>query len=282
MHALVHSQVQKAEARYKLSQELLLYHMSIPQNDIDEILNESEPLPDFSSFTFCPRNVSDQMSIRISIKMFENLGFIRTFQIQRHKLARFVLMVQKGYRDTPYHNWLHAFSVAHFAYALLVNLKLTERKILTPLQSLSFLIAGFCHDLDHRGMSNSYQAHTSSPLARLYSSEGSLNERHHLSQAICILNDENSKILDSLTTEQFKECIDHLRELILDTDLANHFRKFKYLQQLNSQNIFNVQHQRLLMSLLITCCDLNDQIKSWNTVQQVAVSKFVFGAKLMI
>lgn len=29
MHALVHKQVQKAEARYKLSQELLLYHMKV-------------------------------------------------------------------------------------------------------------------------------------------------------------------------------------------------------------------------------------------------------------
>lgn len=63
-----------------------------------------------------------------------------------------------------------------------------------------------------------------SPLAKLYSSEGSVNERHHLSQAICILNEENCKILDCLTTEQFKACIDDLRKLILATDLANHFR----------------------------------------------------------
>lgn len=62
-----------------------------------------------------------------------------------------------------------------------------------------------------------------SPLARLYSSEGSVNERHHLSQAICLLNDENCKILDSLNTEQFKECIDYMKELILATDLAHHF-----------------------------------------------------------
>lgn len=29
MHALVHKRVQKAEARYKLSQELLLFHMKV-------------------------------------------------------------------------------------------------------------------------------------------------------------------------------------------------------------------------------------------------------------
>jgi cGMP-dependent 3',5'-cyclic phosphodiesterase len=109
-------------------------------------------------------------------------------------------------------------------------------------------------------------------LARLYSSEGSVNERHHLSQALCILNDPDSKILDALTTVEFKECIDILRDLILATDLANHFRIIGQLKLLNATNVYEPRNQRHLLSLLITCCDLNDQIKSWKTVQHVAVS----------
>ena len=34
---------------------------------------------------------------------------------------RFILMVRRGYRDPPYHNWIHAFSVAHFCYLLVKN-----------------------------------------------------------------------------------------------------------------------------------------------------------------
>lgn len=64
------------------------------------------------------------------------------------------------------------------------------------------------------------------------------------------------------------ESIDVVRELILATDLANHFRILKELKQLNADNIQG--KQRLLLSLLITSCDLNDQIKSWRTVQRVA------------
>lgn len=131
MHALVHRQVQKAEARYKLSQELLLYHMKVPDVDIQSLLSDTTPLPDFSSFNFCPRSVNDHVSIRISLKMFENLNFCKKFHIRRDKLARFILTVQKGYRDTPYHNWYHAFSVAHFAYCLLYNLKLTQKAVLS-------------------------------------------------------------------------------------------------------------------------------------------------------
>lgn len=35
-------------------------------------------------------------------------------------------MVKKGYRNPPYHNWIHAFSVAHFAYVMAKNARLHE------------------------------------------------------------------------------------------------------------------------------------------------------------
>uniref|UniRef100_A0A182JPV1 Phosphodiesterase n=1 Tax=Anopheles christyi TaxID=43041 RepID=A0A182JPV1_9DIPT len=279
MHALVHKQVQKAEARYKLSQELLLYHMKVPDAEVNHALEavkepdreQTELYRTFPRFDFCPRDVKDHaLSVQLAMRMFYDLNFVGSFKIQEYKLARFVLLVQKGYRDTPYHNWWHAFSVAHFAYTLMMNLRLIERGIITKMQGFSFLIAAFCHDLDHRGISNSYQTQTSSPLARLYSSEGSVNERHHLSQAICILNDSSSKILDGLSTTEFKECIDYLRELILATDLANHFRILPRLKKLRAEYLTEGSNQRLLLSLMITCCDLNDQIKSWKTVQHVA------------
>ncbi|XP_049301647.1 cGMP-dependent 3',5'-cyclic phosphodiesterase-like [Anopheles funestus] len=279
MHALVHKQVQKAEARYKLSQELLLYHMKVPDMEVNHAIEavkepdreQDELYQTFPRFDFCPRDVKDHaLSVQLAMRMFYDLNFVGSFKIHEYKLARFVLLVQKGYRDTPYHNWWHAFSVAHFAYSLMMNLRLIERGIITKMQGFSFLIAAFCHDLDHRGISNSYQTQTSSPLARLYSSEGSVNERHHLSQAICILNDSSSKILDGLSTTEFKECIDYLRELILATDLANHFRILPRLKKLRAEYLTEGSNQRLLLSLMITCCDLNDQIKSWKTVQHVA------------
>ncbi|CAD7085831.1 unnamed protein product [Hermetia illucens] len=273
MHALGHKRVQKAEARHKLSQELLIYHMKVPEEDVRNLLTTlNQPTPvieNFASFTFCPRDIDRSITVNMAMKMFFDLDFVKKFKMRRDKLARFLLVVQKGYRDTiPYHNWLHAFSAAHFAYCLVRNLRLIERGFLSDLQSLSFLIACFCHDLDHRGTNNSYQMESKSTLARLYSSEGSVNERHHLSQAICILNDENSKILDCLSTDQFKECIDYLRELILATDLANHFRIFKQLKNLTQENLKD--NTMLLMSLLITCCDLSDQIKPWPTTHYVA------------
>lgn len=60
------------------------------------------------------------------ISMFEDMGFINTYKINMHTLARFCLMVKRGYRDPPYHNWMHAFSVSHFCYLLCKNLELSN------------------------------------------------------------------------------------------------------------------------------------------------------------
>lgn len=58
------------------------------------------------------------------------------------------------------------------------------------LEGLALLTSAVCHDLDHRGTTNSFQMATESVLASLYSSEGSVMERHHLAQTLCILNIE--------------------------------------------------------------------------------------------
>ena len=86
----------------------------------------------FQRFDFCPRDVKDHaLSVQLAMRMFYDLNFVGSFKIHEYKLARFVLLVQKGYRDTPYHNWWHAFSVAHFAYSLMMNLRLIERGTIT-------------------------------------------------------------------------------------------------------------------------------------------------------
>ena len=39
---------------------------------------------------------------------------------------RFLLMVRKGYRNPAYHNWIHAFTVAHFCFLLYKNAKISS------------------------------------------------------------------------------------------------------------------------------------------------------------
>lgn len=84
--------------------------------------------------------------------------------------------MKKGYRDAPYHNWIHAFSVTHFSYLLMKNLRLIDDYYISSLEAFVFLVSCLCHDIDHRGTNNSFQTKCGTVLASLYSSEGSVME----------------------------------------------------------------------------------------------------------
>lgn len=111
-----------------------------------------------------------------------------------------------------------------------------------------------------------------SVLAALYSSEGSVLERHHFAQTIAILHTDGCNIFENLSEEEYKQCLDYIREIILATDLAHHFRIIKYIQQLleSGYDSSNIEHHQLLLCLLVTSCDLSDQTKDWNNTKEIA------------
>ena len=71
--------------------------------------------PEFDQFSFSPRKISDNdsgsfdllvftinewqiLSVVAMFGMFEDLGMISRFRIARDSLARFILLVRRGYR----------------------------------------------------------------------------------------------------------------------------------------------------------------------------------------
>ena len=48
-----------------------------------------------------------------------SLALFPPFRFGIDELRRFVLTVKKNYRDVPYHNWTHAFAVAHSMYLVI-------------------------------------------------------------------------------------------------------------------------------------------------------------------
>lgn len=64
-------------------------------------------------------------------------------------------MVRKGYRNPPYHNWYHGFSVAHFCYVLFKNCN--KLSSLEDIEALALFVSCLCHDVDHRGTNNAFQ-----------------------------------------------------------------------------------------------------------------------------
>ncbi|PWA16045.1 hypothetical protein CCH79_00018747 [Gambusia affinis] len=70
-------------------------------------------------------------------------------------LCQWVLSVRKNYRKSvAYHNWRHALNTAQCMFALLKSGRLQNN--LNDVEILALMIATLCHDLDHRGVNNSY------------------------------------------------------------------------------------------------------------------------------
>ena len=227
---------------------------------------------DFSKFHFCPRTIPDRDSVGAMFLMFSELGMVSRWRIARDSLARFILLVRRGYRSPPYHNWCHGFTVAHFVYLVLTNSSLLARGLLTHLEAFALMIAAMCHDLDHRGTNNSYQISSNSVLACLYSSEGSVMERHHFAQSMCILNTEGCNILESLGKTDYTRCLDLIRDNILATDMAHHIRAVPEMEGMIGGGGLagSERHHFLLSSLLMTSADLSDQTKDWSNARHSA------------
>ncbi|XP_053151773.1 cAMP and cAMP-inhibited cGMP 3',5'-cyclic phosphodiesterase 10A isoform X3 [Hemicordylus capensis] len=183
------------------------------------------------------------------------------------KLCRFTMSVKKNYRRVPYHNWKHAITVAHCMYAILQH----NRWVFSDIERRGLLIACLCHDLDHRGYTNSYLQKFDHPLAALYST--STMEQHHFSQTVSILQLEGHNIFSNLSSSEYEQVLEIIRKAIIATDLALYFGNRKQLEELHqthSLNLKNQAHRDRVIGLMMTACDLCSVTKLWHVTKLTA------------
>ena len=215
--------------------------------------------------------------------MFHDLGLVSKFSLDHKTLCRWIMTVKKNYRpEVVYHNWRHAFNVAQMMFTSLLNSGWWEG--FGPIRCLGLLVACLCHDLDHRGererdlclyliscltisgTNNNFQMATNSPLAQLYST--STLERHHLNQALIILNLDGHRILDNLTPAEYGSVLSVIEEAILATDLSLHFAHLDQLTDLSkagpaSLDWGNKDTVSITLAALMTASDLGAVTKPW-------------------
>jgi hypothetical protein len=77
------------------------------------------------------------------------MWFTQPFGVTESTLRAFLLQVHTAYLPNPYHNFTHAFDVAHAIFVTLVAFD--ARKYLRPIDVLALMIAGITHDVGHPG-----------------------------------------------------------------------------------------------------------------------------------
>ncbi|XP_029442010.1 cGMP-specific 3',5'-cyclic phosphodiesterase [Rhinatrema bivittatum] len=268
--------VERAMAKQMVTLEVLSYHASATEEDTRELqVTATAIVPSAQSlrlmdFSFSDFELSDLDTTLATIRMFTDLGLLQSFQIKYEVLCRWILSVKKNYRkNVAYHNWRHAFSTAQCMFAALKTGKMQSK--LRDLEILALLIAALSHDLDHRGVNNSYIQRSDHPLAQLYGH--SIMENHHFDQCLMILTSPGNQILSGLSLEEYRSVLRVIKQAILSTDLALYMRRRGEFFDLVGSNLFsweNAQHKELFVAMLMTACDLSAVTKPWPVQQHVA------------
>ncbi|XP_058522893.1 cGMP-specific 3',5'-cyclic phosphodiesterase isoform X2 [Ochotona princeps] len=268
--------VERAMAKQMVTLEVLSYHASAAEEETRELQSlaaavvPSAQTLKITDFSFSDFELSDLETALCTIRMFTDLNLVQNFQMKHEVLCRWILSVKKNYRkNVAYHNWRHAFNTAQCMFAALKAGKIQNK--LTDLEILALLIAALSHDLDHRGVNNSYIQRTEHPLAQLYCH--SIMEHHHFDQCLMILNSPGNQILSGLSIEEYKTTLKIIKQAILATDLALYIKRRGEFFELIRKNQFDVEDPRqkeLFLAMLMTACDLSAITKPWPIQQRIA------------
>ncbi|PFX17416.1 probable 3',5'-cyclic phosphodiesterase pde-5 [Stylophora pistillata] len=262
-HAKLYDKIRRSEQKHRVALEVLSYHSKCSERELtnSQEMPVQEPFPSLESYKFdsysLVRDGTDFMPSLV-IQMTKNLFSLQRFGVD--ELWRFVLTVKKNYRDVPYHNWTHAFAVAHSMYLVIRS----GNEKFTALEALAMFFASLCHDLDHRGRTNSWMKNEQTPLAAVYST--STMEHHHFNQTITILQHEGHNIFSHLSPAEYKTVLGYMKECILATDLALFFGNKSKLNDMVEKGQFtwdNQEHRKLLRAICMTACDLSACTKPW-------------------
>ncbi|XP_047668375.1 cAMP and cAMP-inhibited cGMP 3',5'-cyclic phosphodiesterase 10A isoform X3 [Tachysurus fulvidraco] len=257
--ANMYHRIRHSECIYRVTMEKLSYHSICTSEEWKTLTQLNLPTPIYKEIEMFHFDISpyEELWPAVFVYMVHSSCGKNSFELE--KLCRFTMSVRKNYRRVPYHNWKHAVTVAHCMYVILQK----TSGIFTELERKGLLIACLCHDLDHRGYSNSYLQKFDHPLAALYST--STMEQHHFSQTVSILQ-EGHNIFSNLTSSEYEQVLEIIRKAIIATDLALYFSNRKQLADLLSTgalDLNNHAHRDRVIGLMMTACDLCSVTKLW-------------------
>jgi len=244
----------------------------------------------WQSWIFNPLNLTkDQQKALTAWAVYNHQGcstFARD-SVPDAKMQSFVSGCESSYLANPYHNYAHALDVVHTASRVL---KTSHAELfLTEIEQFSVLIGGIGHDLGHPGVNNPFLIEASHELALRYNDKSPL-ENMHCSKLFTLCANADSNIFASMARDQYREIRRHCIEMILHTDMVQHFAMVKELAMLYQMNsdMFDAteiadletmqdpnesellrqgDNKKLVMNLILHSGDVSNPYKSWGVCE---------------
>jgi cGMP-dependent 3',5'-cyclic phosphodiesterase len=294
-HSRTSAALRRAEQHRQVALEIISYHTQPRTERIAEALavwrrlaeEKSEWLEHVDDLDWRPRELNALTLAAGVFEMVRRQGIPERLAVDDMTVMCFILTVQASYRQVPYHNWIHAVTVAHFCHVARVRYGLAqrlcgsssgrelERTVHMELDAL--FLCCLCHDMDHRGLTNKFQESLGTPLASLYSSEGSVMERHHLAMMMTVVSLDGCRVFQNLPVAEYQRVVRFLEHMILETDLAVHFKYWGETQRRMRSAEWSVGDETdrwAVLGALMTACDLSGSAEVWD--MQLAAAESVY------
>ncbi|KAJ3031433.1 UNVERIFIED_CONTAM: hypothetical protein HDU68_004123 [Siphonaria sp. JEL0065] len=196
--------------------------------------------------------------------LFERADLFSHFDIPYEKFWKFVATIETAYHaDLPFHNASHATDVLH-CIAHLAQLE-TINCIIGESELLCIYLAAMIHDVDHPGVNNNFLSTTYDVRAILYNDK-SILENHHLATAFSLMSRHDLDFLGQLPRAEFKQLRETVIEMVLATDLSQHFGLLASFKNKIAQ-AFDPKESRedriILLKILMKCADVSNPTKEW-------------------
>eukprot|EP00747_Dinoflagellata_sp_TGD_P089602 gnl/TRDRNA2_/TRDRNA2_164387_c0_seq2.p1 gnl/TRDRNA2_/TRDRNA2_164387_c0~~gnl/TRDRNA2_/TRDRNA2_164387_c0_seq2.p1 ORF type:complete len:931 (-),score=165.28 gnl/TRDRNA2_/TRDRNA2_164387_c0_seq2:202-2994(-) len=203
--------------------------------------------------------LTEEAQFALFLQTMEECSVFSEIEVSLATMRKFFSAVKKMYRDTPYHNFLHALSTVHYSYRFLkaadVQSKLSKPDI------FAMCVASLCHDIDHRGRNNAFEVLTRSDLAIRYNDQAPL-ENHHCAQAFTIIlcGGAGSNIFAKLDQADYALVRKRMISAILATDMARHGHHVRLVTDFRLTDELDEGQKQFLIELFVHAADIGNQM----------------------
>ena len=134
-------------------------------------------------------------------RIFENLDFMKKFNIEPANLKMFLSEIAQHYTQAPFHNMTHAFNVTHVMYWIINpdRNSIFSSQIFDDIDKFCMILGCIGHDLEHPGLGNTYFQKSNHVLSQIVNGK-SILENYHCFALFHIL--ECSNLLSGIETEK--------------------------------------------------------------------------------
>ena len=217
---------------------------------------------DFSIFELDKASNRHPMAMLVMYYV-EHLKLDQELPIDHNNLVRLMLNIEQGYKDVPFHNYVHGADVTHGTAYFMQQPSVAKH--LSALDQYCMIIGAAMHDYAHPGYNNAFLVASKHETAILYN-DSSVLENFHIASSWKVMLQEDSNPFAGFSLDQYKDAREKMVHAILGTDMKFHFEHLTKFKTRLSSGAFDAPERKDVMLLLAMCmhsADVSNPAKNW-------------------